>query len=518
MKKFCKPSTVAEAAFFTCESRLLTNKSWTKDRSVVNSAQPMSPASCARKWIVLIGLLCAFPALVFGQTNGLQGGDVSLTGGLNNDQTFPAAAFGPAGGFHIWQDPITDPFGLGVSAQRLNAVLAPEGPVIHVNQTIPLDQSRPKVAMFADGSAVFAWQSGRSGLQNIFARIITPGGAFGTGELLLNNPALKLSHSYVTNWTLIRNNRARTRRQTVKESILVKQEFNANPSVAVLTDGSAVVVWSSSRKYQTNTYALNETLSFKELDGGSFLLITNRSRVPVTIKVAGMQDVYAQRLSSTGAKIGGEFRINEFTEFNQRDAAISPLEGGGFVVTWVSEQQRSGRATDIYARIFDALGNGVNEFCVSTGATRPCGSPSVAGTPGGGFTVAWVQHGQQRTDGMDIFARSFNSAGVASGDAFQVNTFSYGDQFSPSIASLGSQQLIVWSSMGQDGSWEGVFAQAVNGATRLGDEFRVNVGRAFSQKQPQVASDGAGRALIIWSGYGTGGSAFDVFGRTYVAP
>jgi hypothetical protein len=119
---------------------------------------------------------------------------------------------------------------------------------------------------------------------------------------------------------------------------------------------------------------------------------------------------------------------------------------------------------------------------------------------------------------MDIFARAFDSAGVASGNAFQVNTFSYGDQFSPSIASLGTQQLIVWSSMGQDGSWEGVFAQAVNGATRLGDEFRVNVGRAFSQKQPQVASDGAGRALIIWSGYGTGGSGFDLFGRTYVAP
>lgn len=465
-----------------------------------------------------MGLLCTFPALVFGQTNGLQGGDVSFTGGRINDQTFPAVAIGLTGGFVTWQDPVTDPFGLGVSAQRLNAALVPEGPVLALNQTIPLDQSRPDVAMFADGGAVFAWQSGRSGRQNVFARVVSAAGAFVTSEILVNNPSLKLSHSYVTNLTLIRNNRASTRPSRIKESILVQQEFNANPSVAVLADGSAFVVWSSSRKYQTNTIALNEVLTFKEYNDGSFALITNRTRVPVIIRTAGMQDVYAQRLSAAGVKIGGEFRVNQFADFNQRDASVSPLEGGGFVVAWVSEQQRPGQATDIYARVFDAAGSGGSEFCVSTNATRPCGAPSVAGTPGGGFTVAWVQHSLNRTNSMDIFARVYDATGTASGVAFQVNTYAYGDQFSPSVASLGAQQLVVWSSMGQDGSWEGVFAQALNGAAKIGDEFRVNVSRPYSQKQPQVGSDGAGRALILWSGYGTGGSAFDVNGRTYVAP
>ena len=192
---------------------------------------------------VLAGLLWAFPALIFGQTNGLQGGDVSFSGGLNADQTFPAAALGATGGFVLWQDPISDPFGLGISLRRLNAALAPEGSPVRVNQTIPLDQSRAKAAMFADGGALLAWQSGRSGFQNLFARLIAADGTFPANEFLVNNPALKLNNSYVTNWTLVRNNKARVIKQLVKESVLVKQEFNANPSVAVLGDGSAVIAW-----------------------------------------------------------------------------------------------------------------------------------------------------------------------------------------------------------------------------------------------------------------------------------
>ncbi len=518
--------TAAPTAIFPRASGLETNNSWTKKPRVVNSPPPMSPASYVRKCFVLIGLLCAllcaFPAFIFAQTNGLLGGDVSFSGGLNTDQTLPAAAFGATGGFVLWQDPISDPFGLGVSLRRLNAALAPEGSPIRVNQTIPLDQSRPKVAMFADGGALSAWQSGRSGFQNVFARVIAADGTFPANEILVNNPAVRLSHTYLTNWTLIRNNKARVIKQKVKESVLVRQEFNANPSVAVLGDGSAVISWSSSRKYQTNTYGLREVLSTKEIwqNGGlvDILVLTNRTRIPLIIKIAGMQDVYAQRVSAAGVKIGGEFRVNEFTEFNQRDAALSPLAGGGFVAVWVSELQRANNASDIYARVFQADGSAGAEFCVSSGATRPCGAPAVAGTPGGGFTVTWVQHALQRTNGMDIFARAFDATGVAAGEAFEVNTFTYGDQFSPSIASLGAQQLLVWSSMGQDGSWEGVFAQALNGATKIGDEFRVNEARALSQKHPQVVSDGAGRALILWSGYSAGGSGFDVNGRTYVAP
>ena len=53
-----------------------------------------------------------------------------------------------------------------------------------------------------------------------------------------------------------------------------------------------------------------------------------------------MQDVYGQILSPTGQKIGGEFLVNQFTTFNQRSPAIAAMPSGGFIVTWVSEQEQ----------------------------------------------------------------------------------------------------------------------------------------------------------------------------------
>jgi hypothetical protein len=72
--------------------------------------------------------------------------------------------------------------------------------------------------------------------------------------------------------------------------------------------------------------------------------------------------------------------------------------------------------------------------------------------------------------------------------------------------------------MGEDGSYEGVYARAFDGATPVGDEFRVNNTTRGSQMHARVASDGAGRAIISWSSYTGGPGAFDLFGRSYVAP
>ena len=481
----------------------------------------MSPTSCARRWLVLSGLLAAFPALVFGQTNYLGANEFPVGGGLPGDQVHPASAFGANGGFAVWDDNATDPFGQGVSAQRLNASLSPMGEVIHVNQTIGGDQARAKVSMLNDGGAAIVFQSGRSGSQNILARFLNASGGFATSEVLVNDAVFKGINKYTTNWTFIRNNHVHIRAQHIREKIAIRHEFNANPVVATLNDGTVVVAYSSSRVYTTNTVALNEQLKF---DYKKEIVITNRTRVPVSIRLVCMQDVYVQRFSPTGQKLGGEFRANQFTDFNQRDVSIAALDNGNFVLVWVSEQQRTNildtaaDPIDLYGRIFDAFGNPLtSEFRVNAD-NRRCGAPTVAARSGGAFTVAWAQKADVRTNGMDIFARTFNSNGNPTSDAFGVNTFTYGDQFVPSIASLGTQQLIIWSSMGQDGSWEGVYARAYEGSTALSDEFRVNLATKFGQMHPHVASDHAGRALVLWSGYTAGASGFDLFGRTYLVP
>ena len=474
----------------------------------------MSPALHARKWFVLAGLVLTFPGLLWSQTNGLLGGDVSLSGPLNSDQTFPSAAFGPNGGFFVWQDAITDPSGLGISAQRLSAAQVPEGEVIHVNQTLGRDQSRARVSMLNDGGAAVVYQSGKSGAQNVLARFLTVAGGFATGELLINNPAFAVTNRYTTNWTLVRNNRPRNQKYQIRELVRAREDFNANPVVATLNDGSVVVAYASSRVYTTNTHGLSETLRW---DDRRSLFITNRVRVPLNIRVDALQDVYLQRLTAAGQKIGDETRVNQRVSFNQRDPALAALDNGNFVLVWVSEQQRFENSIDVYARIFDGLGNPLgHEFLVNT-TNRPCGAPSVAKTSAGGFTIAWSERQRDRNSGLDILARTFDANGAAASPAFPVNTTTYGDQTAPSVASVGSQQVMVWMSMGQDGSFGGIYGRAFNGSTPLGNEFRVNVSTPFNQMHPGLASDSTGRTLVFWSGYALQ-SGFDIFGRWYMTP
>ena len=109
---------------------------------------------------------------------------------------------------------------------------------------------------------------------------------------------------------------------------------------------------------------------------------------------SSLQDVYAQMLTPTGQKVGGEFLVNQFTSFNQRSPAVAALSGGGFVVVWVSEQERFTDASgppsvDIYGRLYTASGAAVgNEFLINVG-TNICANPSVAAGLDGGFMVAW---------------------------------------------------------------------------------------------------------------------------------
>ena len=140
-----------------------------------------------------------------------------------------------------------------------------------------------------------------------------------------------------------------------------------------------------------------------------------------------------------GKKVGGEFLVNTFTAFNQRTPAVAALSGGGFVVVWVSEQERvtdaaGSPSVDIYGRLYNASGAAAGgEFLVNTG-TNICANPSVAASADGGFMVAWGQLDPvNRTNSWDVFARPFSSTG-AGGTARRVNTFTFGDQYAPRIS------------------------------------------------------------------------------------
>ena len=134
-------------------------------------------------------------------------------------------------------------------------------------------------------------------------------------------------------------------------------------------------------------------------------------------------------------------------------------------------------------------------FLVNTTTAGPQFNPVVGTAQDGRFVVAWRS---ADSDGTGVFAQRFDAAGQKLGGEFQVNTFTTGTQRSPAIGMADDGSFIIaWNSFGQDGSFEGVFAQryAADGGP-IGNEFRVNFTTTNSQVTRDIAATADGRGYI----------------------
>ena len=486
----------------------------------LESARPFMFLSFARRAAIYLclGLFLGLPAAVFGQANyySRNGTEYSAIGALPGDQVFPDVAVTTTGGFMVWQDNITDGDGEGISARRLDGTLSGSLSTFRVNVQGTNNQENARVALLKDGGAVFVWQGGTPGQEQIYARFLSAGNTWLTATDVLVNArsASSVVYGYVTNitTTITTNWNARHDRinsyttnttstvTTTTNVINGALNFHSSPAVATLNNGNVVVVW------------------------GSF------DQVGAT----SLQDVYGQLFSPAGQKIGGEFLVNQFTSYNQRSPAVTALATGGFAVAWVSEQQRVVAATynnltvpslqkypsvDVYARLYDGTGAAQSgEFLVNADS-NPCADPAVAAGSDGGFVIAWDAKDMSSplSNSLDIYVRPFTSAGATGGGAItRVNSYMFGDQVAPRISSIGTDYFIVWMSLGQDGSREGVFGQFIRqDGTKVGGELRVNTTTASSQIQPVVTSDGVSQFLVVWSSYTGLATSFDLFAQRF---
>ncbi len=104
------------------------------------------------------------------------------------------------------------------------------------------------------------------------------------------------------------------------------------------------------------------------------------------------------------------------------------------------------------------------------------------------------------------------------GAEFQVNTHTSYDQKNAAIAmSPDGNFVVVWSSYGQDGSSNGIFAQRFDpNCALVGKEFQVNAVSSGNQAEPVVAMDAAAGFAVCWQGPGSIADANeDVFVRRF---
>ncbi len=429
------------------------------------------------RWVPLCcsALLLAGGSLGAG-TFARQGAEFRMTSPLRGDQVFPHVSLGAGGGYVVWHDNATDGDGTGISARRVDAGLSGVLGVFRVNSVGTADQEKPQVAVLQDGGAAFVWQGGANGKQKIYARFVKPDGTFRSADLQVNTYA---------------------------------GGFQIEPAVATLQDGGAVVVWNSFGQ-----------------DGS-------------------MLGVYGQRFSATGQKVGAEFAVNQYTEFNQRSATVAGLPGGRFLVAWVCESPLGQTVFDttptggysgsdagvplhdvaILARCFSATGEPEgDEFQVSSSAVLAA-NPAISVAEDGSMLVAYsgrkaqLPVGAQSTDRWDVYGRLLQADGTPLSAEFTINTRLRGDQYAPRLARVGGRFFAVWTTVGQDGSYEGVCGRAVEANGPAGGEVFVNTTTAMQQMHPAVASDAQDACVVTWTSFTGGEGSFDLFAqRVALAP
>ena len=347
----------------------------------------------------------------------------------------------------VWQSYEQDGSGHGVIAQRYDADGAAAGVEFIVNVYTTSSQRDPVVGAADDGSFVVVWRSGNidGSSDAVVGRRFGSDGSGVGGEFLAN--------VYTTG-------------------------SQRSPAVSVAADGSFVVAWQS----------------YGQDGSGS--------------------GVFGRRFDSAANALGVEFQVNTYTTGPQYSPSAGLAGDGSFVVAW-EHYSYGGDYFEIRARRFDSSGTGAgSEFPVNTYTTGFQDNPSARAAADGSFVVAWDGAGNEPS-GYGIGARRFDSAGTPVGATIQVNTYTTDEQLRPALAVNDDGSFAVaWTSIDQDGSGYGIFARSFDvDGTAVGDELQVNTYTTDSQYRSSVAGDGNGGFVVAWRSYGQDGHYNGMFAQ-----
>ena len=425
---------------------------------------------------------------------------------LDSQDNPAVAGFATGGYIVVWQSKDQDGDYKGVFGQRYDANGQAVGGEFQVNTETSNNQEKPTVATFADGGFVVAWQSkDQDGDLN---------GVYVQRYNVSNNPVG--GETLVNTWTTGEQKEAH---------------------VTALPDGGFVVVWESKdqdgswngvygqrydfagntvgSEFLVNTYTADEqkNATVSALEDGGFVVVWE-----LTDQDGDWNGVYGQRYDSAGNTVGSEFLVNTYTADEQKNATVSALEDGGFVVVWESTDQ-DGDWNGVYGQRYDSAGNPVgSEFLVNTYTADEQKNATVSALEDGGFVVVW-ESTDQDGDRKGVYGQRYDSAGNPVGSEFLVNTYTADDQDTPVVAGLSNGGfVVVWESKDQDGSYEGVFQQIFDANGNAVDaDFSVNATSSNYQQDNAIAALDGGGFVVVWQSEGTGNVLKDICAQRYDA-
>ncbi len=227
----------------------------------------------------------------------------------------------------------------------------------------------------------------------------------------------------------------------------------------------------------------------------------------------GDADVWFQRFDSTGNPLGINERVNDDVTFGwQGDPAAVIVPDGSFIFTW--EDRRQIGNSDVFAQRFSSEGIRLGDnFRVSDSSAS--GDQSISAVhiaPDGTALVVW----DDRRNGLtgDIYGQFLNPDGSLRGYNFRINDdpINYGNQYEPDVAGDDSGRFVVVWEDGRDGNWSIYGQRFLTDGTPLGRNFRIS-NNDSNQFSPKIAVTPAGDFMVCWNDRGRG--QWDVYAQIF---
>jgi hypothetical protein len=387
--------------------------------------------------------------------------DVSISGSRPGAQDEPAVSIdGNGNAWFVWESLGEDGSGWGVFGQRFNDAGLKVGDVVRVNTTTNNDQRYPAVAVDDDGDAVVVWAGVSKGYgSDVYAQRYDSSGQKVGGEVLVNtyttgdqsNPAVAIDAdgNYVVVWT--------SSGQDGDGLGVYGQRFNAaglkmggeflvnsltagdqvSPAVTLRSDGLATIIWAGTEGGGTNELfvrqfpewpgpiptetPVNSTAGLHAnpacgIDGqGNVFIVWEATSTSLTDG-----DILGRWMSSGGALLGSEARINSYVDGTQRSPTVAVAASGAAVVAWASAGQ-DGSGDGVFGQKYNAPNSKVGaEYRVNGVASADQRAPTAAIRADGNAVIAWTSFASAVT-GADVIASWDYSSALAVNSPPKVN-------------------------------------------------------------------------------------------------
>jgi Ca2+-binding RTX toxin-like protein len=356
-----------------------------------------------------------------------------------------------------------------------------------------------EVTTLSDGRFIVSWVSLNAGNYDFKARIYSAGGIASGNEF-----TVKSDVSYLP--------------------------FDSLPTITALRDGKFFAHWASDEPVTTGSqidnfdirgrlfnangtpagsdFVLNSTTGEKQVDPqtaflpNGTLVVTYTSDDVATGPSIFTTDIRARLFNESGVALGYDFVVNTTTQSYQSAPTITTLKGGGFVVAWQSDESGN---SQIRARVYNSAGvaNGVdfvvNSLIDDNVVNQRDVGQSVTALANGGFIVTWYSSSPGGT--ASLTARTFSSSGVPASDEFALVNSASSFNSASMMALADGRLILTW----QDVSDPGV----VTNAAQLYTDKGVAIGEAFSFAfsdngselgVPTFTTLADGRIVASWSG------------------